>query len=147
MVYPTDAQRAAAFRLVAGQRRKCRATWTAHENGTATIRAEWGQTVVASRVVDPDGRVIPQEGDQVTVTDLALGAIWTGTIVDTERFGDRYVVVEDSDGHQWRVGRSFVSAQETCPDCGRPVRWDDQAGDYRHVDPARSCFLHPRQGR
>jgi len=31
---------------------------------------------------------------------------------------------------------------ETCEDCGRPIYWDEQTGDFRHkTDPERGCFL------
>lgn len=30
---------------------------------------------------------------------------------------------------------------EACLDCGHPVRWDDEADDYRHVEPGVTCFL------
>lgn len=90
----------------------------------------------------------PKLGDRVTVTDLASGSVWDGRVVDTTRYGDRYVIVEDDDGITARVGVGFVSVVPTqpCGDCGYQVYWDDRAGDYRHVDPARSCFLHPHMG-
>jgi len=50
-----------------------------------------------------------QIGDLVTVADLAAGVVWDGTVVDVERFGDTYLVVEDSSGLHWRVGRAFAS--------------------------------------
>lgn len=29
-----------------------------------------------------------------------------------------------------------------CEDCGRPIFWDEEAGDYRHAsEPERGCFL------
>jgi hypothetical protein len=38
-------------------------------------------------------------------------------------------------------------ARESCEDCGRPIYWDEKAGDFRHVtEPERGCFLISAQG-
>lgn len=33
---------------------------------------------------------------------------------------------------------------EPCADCGHPIAWFEVIGDWRHLDPERTCWLHQR---
>jgi len=40
------------------------------------------------------------------------------------------------------LAHELAAIPSTCPDCDQPTRWDEDAGDWRHVNPAVQCFLN-----
>jgi hypothetical protein len=59
--------------------------------------------------------------------------------MESETCGCGAAIVADAED-----GPVCANGHAPCVDCGHPVLWIEEIGDYRHIDPERNCWLYQK---